>query len=243
MEDEAIAKAVSNLLKNADDEEMTYDTHRPLDATRRKIMATAFEEVGSMLKLFEVLAKKGQDTREFTVGFKGDGWVDPEVIMGSCQIMFDDLTPSECIEYCFAEEPDVWFMAKLSQEALETYRGMKFEAWRKMLVEPTCEAQFRRMLQIGMITELYDPQVFPTPEAHKSTFQVTDERTGKLIELPHPVRGLRVWNASTQAYTTIETRLTGAPSVSEVDKWWGDFVQELNSKHGAEYISGLMSGR
>lgn len=206
-------------------------------------MASAFPQVGTG-KLLEVMAKKGPDTREFTVTFKGDTFQDPTILMGSCQITYEDLTPSECIEFCFAEDqPDVWHMAQLSQEALETYRGMKFEAWKGMIVSSSCEAQFRRMLQIGMISELYDPQVFPTPEALKPKYQVTDERTGKIIDLPLPVKALRVWDAGSQVYQPIETRLTGAPSAVEAEKWWQQFVEELNSTHGAEYISGLMTGK
>merc|ERR1712190_104132 len=135
------------------------------------------------------------------------------LVTGSCQITYEDLSPSECVEYGFAEAPGVWAMAQLSVEALETYRGMKFEAWKNMLMNPTCEAQFRRMLQIGMVAKLYDPHVFPTPESLKSTYQVTDERTGKLIELPHPIEELRIWDAAKMDYRRMDTRLTGAPQV------------------------------
>lgn len=243
-EDETVLNVVNGMvLKSTDDEEMTYVSHRALDAGRRQIMATAFPHVGTG-KLLEVIAKKGSKTREFTVTFKGDTFQDPHILMGSCQITFEDLTPSECIEFSFAkDEPDTWHMAQLSQEALETYRGMKFDAWKSMLLSPTCEAQFRRMLQIGMISELYDPQVFPTPQALKAKYQVTDERTGKTIDLPHPVQALRVWDAGSQVYRVIETRMTGAPSCGEAEKWWQQFLEELNSTHGAEYISGLMAGK
>lgn len=243
MEDEAVAKVVSELkFKDANEEEMAYVSYRPLDASRRQIMAAAFPEAASG-RLLQVMAKKDSDSREFTVAFKGDTLENPTILMGSCQITYEDLTPSECVEFCFAEEPEVWHMAQLGQEALEHYRGMKFEAWKNLLVSPSCEAAFRRMLQIGMIAELYDPQVFPTPEAQKPKFQVTDEKTGKLIELPHPVHGLRVWGAAKQDYVPIETRLTGAPSNEEAAQWWQGFVEELNTKHGAEYIAGLLEGK
>merc|ERR1712048_1374318 len=131
----------------------------------------------------------------------------PELITGACQIMYEDLSPSECIEYAFAEAPGHWAMAMISLDALEAYRSMKFEAWKKMLQEPTCEAAFRRMLQIGLVTRLYDPQLFPTPDKLKSSYQVTDERSGKLIELPHPVSELRIWNAARLEYDPIDSRL------------------------------------
>lgn len=244
MEDDGLARVLGGLsLKSADDEEMSYMSHRVLDGPRRQIMATAFPEV-SAGKVVAVLAKSGgSDVQEFTVKLKDDSLDDPQIVMGNCQITYEDLTPGECIEFSFGEEPDVWFMAQLSQEALETYRSMKFDAWKGMLVKPTCEAQFRRMLQIGMISELYDPTVFPTPEAQKASYQVTDERTGKLIELPHPVKGLRIWDASNQMYKSIETRLAGAPGTAEAEKWWAEFMQSLNSQHGAEYLAGLLANK
>merc|ERR1712187_613152 len=124
--------------------------------------------------------------------------------------------------------------AQISRDALETYRAMKFEAWRKMLLEPTCEAQFRRMLQIGMLTQLFDPHVFPTPERFQSMYQVTDEKTGKLIQLPHPVAALRVWNVADQAYEDIDPHLTGAPPMEQKDQWWNEFLASLSAQHGED---------
>lgn len=250
MEDEEVTKALGRLtLKNADDEEMTYSSHRQVEPARRQVMATAFPELGAAaVKAFAVVAMRGDgETKEFIAIVKdGDGTgplEDPQLVMGSCQITYEDLTPSECIEYCFPEAPEDWAMAQLSQGALEQYRGMKFEAWKGMLVSPTCEAQFRRMLQIGPISQMYDPQVFPTPEAFRSKYQVTDEKTGKTIQLPHPVKAMRVWNAGAQAYKPVETQLTGAPAEGETAAWWESFVQELSEKHGSEYITGLAAGK
>lgn len=241
MEDEAVTEVLSKLVwKNADDEVMTYVSYRSPDAARKTTMATAFPDVAKATKLLQVTAKKDQAMREFTVVFPKKGLDDPKILMGSCAILMEDLTPAECIEFSFGEEPNLWMMSQLTQDALEQYRGMKFESWKEMLKEPTCEAQFRRMLQIGMISEMYDAGVFPTPEKHKAKFQVKDDRNGKLIELPHPVSGLRVWDAASQQYKAVETKLTGAPNPSDAKKWWDDFMQELKAKHGAEYIDGLV---
>lgn len=243
MEDEAAKVVLSALaLKNGDGEDMAYVSHKVLDTSRRQVMTTAFPEVEKAGKAFEVVATRESEMKEFTVTCQDESLAGPAVVMGSCAITCEDLTPSDCIEYSFPESPDQWAMTQLSLEALETYRGMKFEAWKNMLVNPTCQAQFRRMLQIGMICEMYDPQVFPTPEALKASYQVTDEGSGKLMQLPHPVKSLRVWDASAQAYKPVEGRLTGAPSAAEATKWWSSFVEELNSKHGAEYIASLMQG-
>jgi len=246
MDDEAVGKALKALtLKNSDEEEMTYTGHRPLEPERVRIMASAFPDIEAPgQKPYAVLAQRGGDTKEFIALVKSDPASEPPtVLMGSCSITYEDLSPADCIEYAFAEAPEEWRMSQLSREALETYRGMKFEAWKGMLVNPSCEAAFRRMLQIGMISQMYDPQVFPTPESQKAKYQVTDERTGKLIELPHPVKGLRVWDAGAQRYTDIEAQLTGAPSEADAAKWWEDFLGELSGKHGAEYIQDLIAGK
>merc|ERR1712226_1292719 len=112
-----------------------------------------------------------------------------------------------------------------------------------MLLHGTCEAQLRRMLHIGVVTQLYDEHVFPTPDHLKSQYEVTDERTGRLIRVPHPVSGLRVWRASHLHYETIDPHLSGAPSESSREAWWANQVAELKEQMGAEYIESLLAGR
>ena len=73
-----------------------------------------------------------------------------------------------------------------------------------MLDTPDCEAQFRRMLQCGIVTNVYDKCMFPTPEALKEKYQVVDEKNGKTIDLPHPVSQLRIWNAESQSYDEVQ---------------------------------------
>lgn len=240
MEDASIGPAVKALkYVNKDDESMTYQSHRLLELERRHAMAIAFPEIGVMEdSVVAVIAKDDKgESREFIAIMK-DGIA--SLVVGSCQILFEDMSPSECVEYNFAEEPAAWASALISCEALETYRGMKFEAWKKMLLEPTCEAQFRRMLQIGPVIRLYDPQIFPTPDSLKSSYQVTDEKNGRQIQLPHPVASLRIWNAAKQCYDAIDPQLKGAPSEAEKSAWWTNTIKELKGKHGDEYVSSFL---
>jgi len=231
-------------LVGPDGEALAYESHRVLDRARQQIMATAFPECEPRREVIAVVARRLDGTkREFVAVVQDNPGSPPRPVSGSCQITYEDITPSECVEYCFGEAPSQWAMTQLSLDALETYRGTKFEAWKGMLVHPTCEAQFRRMLQIGMVSELYDPHVFPTPESLKSKYQVTDERTGKPIELPHPVSALRVWDAQRQAYRALDTQLKGAPAPVDRQSWWERFIRELSEKHGQEYVDGLMQGR
>jgi len=237
------AEALAALkLENADGEAMTMVSHRIVDAERVKIFASAFPQCGEAGAQVIAITAKGpaDEMKEFVAVVKAPG-SQPELVMGSCQIMFEDMSPSECIEYTFKEEPGHWFLAQVSRDALETYRGMKFEAWKQMIEKPSCEAQFRRMLNLGVVTQLFDPQLFPTPESLQSQYQVTDEKNGKLIQLPHPVGELRVWDAAKQEYSPMDSHLTGAPVEAEKVAWWAEFVNKLRAEHGDEYISGLVA--
>jgi hypothetical protein len=245
MEDASLGEALKTLkLENADGEAMTYESHRVLELERRRILAAAFPECG--MPNDQVVAISARDSkgawREFIAVLKDPADPSPtaSLVMGSCAITYEDLSPSECIEYSFAEDPSTWALAQISLEALENYRGQKFEHWKSMLTSPTCEAQFRRMLQIGIVARLYDSHVFPTPESQKSLYQVTDEKTGKLIELPHPVAGLRVWDASKSSYQSLDPQLTGAPSEAEKSTYWTNLIQELKVKLGDEYVSSFV---
>ncbi|CAJ1333149.1 unnamed protein product [Effrenium voratum] len=236
----SVPEAIRSLkLLSPDDEEMTLVSHRSLEEDRRKIFASAFPDCASG-DAVALVARGPSGHREFLALMKDGG---AQLVTGSCQITFEDLSPADCIEYCFAEAPTEWRLAQVSREALETYRGMKFEAWKQMLQKPTCEAQFRRMLQLGVVSQLYDPQLFPTPAAFQSQYQVTDDRTGKQIQLPHPVKELRVWKAEKQQYESIDTQLSGAPREAEKEGWWKDFMDTLRKEHGDEYIAGLMAGK
>lgn len=240
MDVDTIGEAVKALkLTDADGEAMEYVSHRLLETERQRVMATGFPDLAVMdEQVVAIIGKKDDDVREFIAIVKEDS--KPELVFGSCQITFEDMSPSECVEYVFSEDPTRYALAQISLDALETYRGMKFELWQKMLKEPTCEAQFRRMLQIGVVSRMYDPNLFPTPDSLKPMYQVTDEKTGKLIQLPHPVGAMRVWNAKKQVYDSIDPQLQGAPSEAEKDAWWQNMIQELKEKHGEEYINGFV---
>mmetsp|Transcript_44416 Transcript_44416/g.81061 ORF Transcript_44416/g.81061 Transcript_44416/m.81061 type:complete len:245 (-) Transcript_44416:166-900(-) len=243
MSSAAVEEAIKRLsFENADGEAMQYVAHRALEKERQEMFAEAFPECGMGSEAFAITAALGSQKKEFIGVLEGSGAAPTvKLVNGSCSITYEDLSPSECIEYSFTEEvPRRWRLAQLSREALETYRGMKFEAWKQMLHHTTCEAQLRRMLQIGIVNRLYDPNVFPTPPALKSQYQVTDDKTGKLIDLPHPVGELRVWNASTNSYETFSPQLEGAPSEADKDTAWAKIVANLKESMGDEYISSFM---
>lgn len=241
MEDGSVGQALMALsFEDEDGQAMVYQSHRRLEADRLPIIAKAFPECAAADgQVMAVVASSTGKTREFIAIVKdiSSGSPSANLVMTECRILYTDLTPSECCEYSFAEDPDSWMLSKLSLDALESYRSSKFESWKSMLTNPVCEAQFRRMLAIGIVTRLYDEQVFPTPDSQKSLYEVTDDKTGKLIQLPHPVSGLRIWSSTSQSYDSLDSHLIGAPSEADKSSYWEGIIQDLKAKLGEEYVS------
>lgn len=167
------------------------------------------------------------------------------LLMVACKISYDDLSPTQLIEYCFHDEAPfpTWHMAGISLESFSMFSGSKFKLWEKQLKEPSCEAAFRRLLQAGPVFRVYDPAMFPTPPELESRYRVVDEKTGKLVPLPHPIAKCRVWNGKDQKYDDVDASLDGAPKSEEEAKvYWANLLTELKSLHGAEYIDSLLKG-
>merc|ERR1719253_1864068 len=101
---------------------MAFKACRNLEPERRQILATAFPELGTASRAVAVLgvSADGAKVREFVAVIDGGS---ATLLMGSCQITYDDISASECVEYAFDEEPGKWAAAQLSLEALENYRG------------------------------------------------------------------------------------------------------------------------
>ena len=64
--------------------------------------------------------------REFVYGIASNGEI--EVPCVSCQVTFEDMSLSECVEYCFADEQPYpqWHVAKVSIIAIEDFKAKKF---------------------------------------------------------------------------------------------------------------------
>lgn len=169
-----------------------------------------------------------------------------KLIVSRCDITYEDLSPSQCVEYSFADEDPVptWHLSRISKDGYDHFIQCKFKVWEKALREPTCEAAFRRMLQRGLVYQMYDSNMFPTPPQLVEKYKVIDETNGKAVELPHPVSRCRTWDAELQTYTEVDTKLAGAPQNEEEAKtYWNAFLQELKDAKGAEYIDNMLSGK
>ena len=104
-------------------------------------------------------------------------------------MMYSEHAVTELVQYQFADAEDggTWRLGSVSSAPLANYIGVKLQLWEKTLASPTCEAEFRRMIQNGVVTNIFDTEIFPTPEALKCNYEVTDTKTGKVLIIPHPV--------------------------------------------------------
>jgi hypothetical protein len=189
-------------------------------------------------KVVAVMTEGVGGQKEFTAVSKGES---VSIVKGTCSITLAEMLPSEGIEYSFSEDPDKWALAQISKDALEMYRKSKFDQWKEMLMKGECEAQLRRMLLAGVVSGVYDENVFPTPEEYRHLFKVKCEKTGRMVNIPHPVAALRIWNAAEAKYDTLDARLAGAPADADKDAAWGEILKTLKEARGADYIDELMS--
>ena len=179
--------------------------------------------------------------REFVYGIANSEEI--EVPCVSCQVTFEDMSLSECVEYCFADEQPypLWHVAKVSIIAIEDFKAKKFKLWEHQLKAPECEAAFRRLLQQGPIRHVYDKFIFPTPDSLAINYKVIDDHSGKSVDIPHQVDRMRIWNHKTGQYEPFDPSLVGAPRTEEEARmYWSKLIEELRELRGKEYIDSLM---
>jgi len=236
--DDELATTVAELKLEVNGGLFTFVSERPLELERMSIYTEQFPACVGADKVVAVIGEGNGEKKEFPAVVKGSS---ASLIKNTCVITLADLLPSEAVEYSFNEAPTKWAVAQISREALDSYRKSKFELWKDLLLKGECEAQLRRMLQAGAVTSLYDDIVFPTPEEYRHHFRVKCEKTGRIVNIPHPVAALRIWNANELKYDEIDPALEGAPSQADKETWWADFIKCLKEQRGHEYIKDLLA--
>jgi len=154
------------------------------------------------------------------------------------KVTMEDLSPSELVEYAFSAEGP-FMLAPMSLPSLAAYKKMKFADWKQKIEHPDCEAMFRRLLQMGLITNMFDHMSFASPESEKDEWIVQDEH-GRNVIIPRPVAALRVWDVKSRAYAAVDPHLDGAPTAEEAPKFWNDMIAKFKAEQGEDYINGLM---
>eukprot|EP00483_Globobulimina_turgida_P001465 UN01467 len=164
---------------------------------------------------------------------------DIDIVELEDKITMEDLSPSSLIEYTFYNNGP-WFLAPMSLLSLEGYRKTKFKNWKNMIENPTCEAAFKRLLNIGLITSMFDHVAFPSPEEEKKDWMVKDDH-GKDVIIPRPVNGLRVWNVKQRCYRPVQAHLDGAPDQKDAGKYWENMLNSFREQRGVDYINDLLA--
>jgi len=162
------------------------------------------------------------------------------VIQMEDKIMMDDVSPSALVEYTFDTERGEWMLAPMGLMSLEGYRRSKFQNWKHMIEHPVCEAAFKRLLNIGLITNMFDHVAFPSPEHEEKEWIVKDEHDRDVV-IPRPVKALRIWNVKNRGYDTVRAHLDGAPKEEEAEAYWEEMVRKFKEERGEEYIDSLLS--
>ena len=116
----------------------------------------------------------------------------------------------------------------------------KFKNWKKMIQHPVCEAAFKRLLNIGLITNMFDHIAFPSPEHEEKEWNVKDDH-GRKVVIPRPVQALRVWNVERRAYDAVRAHLDGAPEEEQAEAVWAAMLREFTQQRGDEDIDGLLN--
>jgi hypothetical protein len=199
---------------------------------------------GGEKKVFSVTGIDTQDNQlKYVIVTVSEDGSSVEVPTVSCQITFEDLTLSQCLEYRFADEPQ-WRIAQLSSDALEDFKLKKFKLWEHQLDEPECEAAFRRLLQQGPIRNVFDKFIFPSSDEVAAKYKVIDEHSGKSVDVPHQVSEMRIWNPSLRGYEAVDCSLVGAPSSDrEAEEYWARKISQLKELRGSDYIESLLGGK
>jgi hypothetical protein len=187
----------------------------------------------------------------FAVKYAGENGVVEHIILwnGSrsvpvlceCGISCEELSPTQMVEYQY-DSDGPWRLAKISYEPMEAYKSHKFKMWREMLDKPSCEAAFARMIKSGPVNRLYDKLGFPISESEQDNWKITDEKTGKQVDIPRPVHALRIWNSEAGEYTMVSPIMVGAPPDDEaLAEYWQETLVELKTKHGEDYVNSLLT--
>ena len=163
-------------------------------------------------------------------------------------------------------------MSCLGTESLESYKASKFSFWCKnmMTAFDGCAAAFLPEVRRGhALCHMYDAAIFGSPLAEQAQWQTVHPKTGKTINIPRPVRAMRVWggpadsatidgtaaavatgsesssSSSSSRWTAISPVLPGAPAPAEQAAHWVGFLDELraalNPKYGPDFIDDCLT--
>lgn len=233
---------------------------RPLDeeAKRRLIRGAAlnkglYQLAGLSTDIRPVVCLLLKDkSNEHLAYLNQDGTV--ELIFVDDAVSYEPISPLQLVEYCYAapssstslDEEGEWIASCIGRECMDAYTSTKYNLWKDMFLKAFdgCAKAFLPEIKRGYaMTNVYDHMIFPYDPSESSSWEV--DHNGKIVKLPRPVRGLRIWNANEGAYDSISPRMAGAPDEAEMESAWKALLQELrgtlNPKYGDEFVDDCLS--
>jgi hypothetical protein len=192
-------------------------------------------------ELVAVRCVGGRGSLEHAVRVPSGGAGAASPLLLDCKVSYEPLPPSSLVEYRFADGDGKWRLSMVCLEYLLAFRSGKFADWEKRVLAPTCAAEFRRMVGIGPVFQVYDHHMFPSPEDEKGDYEVTDDRGRKVI-LPRPVAELRIWSTEKQAYEAVDPTLDGCPALEERGSYWTGVLEKLREQFPEE-IDGIIGAK
>lgn len=171
-----------------------------------------------------------------------------ELITCDDGISYESLSLFQLVEYAFESDGQIgpWMISCIGVECLESYKGSKFSLWRSNMLTAFngCAAAFIPELHRGYaLSAVYDHMIFSSDAGERSKWEV--EHNNKIVNIPRPVKALRIWNSNTQSYESISPHMPGAPLESDQQRYWLEFLQELrnnlNPKYGDDFVDDCLS--
>jgi hypothetical protein len=152
----------------------------------------------------------GDETVDFLASRTGEGeQMEVELVLAETGVMMEDVSPTQLVEYQFETGP--WRCSLVNEMEYEDFRQRRFVRWKDQLLNPTCAAALRRMLQTGLMDRMYDEPIFPTPEDEIEKYTVVDQN-GKSHSIPHGVAAARTWDPQQGEYKQLDIHLPDVPT-------------------------------
>lgn len=189
-------------------------------------------------------------SNEHLAYLNSDGTV--ELIFVDDAVSYEPLSPLQLVEYCYsapsssssdsssAQEGE-WIASCIGSECLESYTATKYSLWKSMFLKAFdgCAKAFLPEVKRGYaMTNVYDHMIFPYDPSEAPNWEV--DHNGKIVKLPRPVHGLRVWDSNSGSYKEISPIMAGAPSAAEMPSAWSSLLDELreslNPKYGDNFV-------
>ena len=142
------------------------------------------------------------------------------------------------------EEGGNWVLSRGGRDGIEQEKASLFGNYEGSITKdpPDCLSTLRRMLQAGPITKLYTgggSKFVPShegfalrmPAADVAAWQMVNDK-GELADIPRPSHALRLWDAASRSYASMDATLDGAPTdAASTDAWFVGVVRKLKASN------------